>query len=119
MERSIPAGPAADEAALSSLDGNHVQAALKKLPTEQRRAVAPAYYGGFTQREVASITGVPIGTVKSRMFTATQQLRRQLTPLMPELTALPEKTKPGGVVTNQTLVGSPSLVVAAIAALPG
>jgi RNA polymerase sigma-70 factor (ECF subfamily) len=88
MERAIPAGPAVDEAALTSLDGNHVRVALRKLPAEQRRAVALAYYGGFTQREVATITGVPIGTVKSRIFTGTQLLRRLLTPLMPELAAV-------------------------------
>jgi RNA polymerase sigma-70 factor (ECF subfamily) len=87
MEHHIPPGPAADEAALSSLDGSHVRAALRKLPVEQRRAVALAYYGGYTQREVATITGVPIGTVKSRMFTGTHLLRRLLTPLMPELAA--------------------------------
>lgn len=87
MERAILPGPAADEAALSSVDGNHVRAALRKLPADQRRAVALAYYGGFTQREVATITGVPIGTVKSRMFTGTQLLRRLLAPLTPELAA--------------------------------
>ena len=85
MERCIPAGPGADEAALSTVAGDHVRVALKKLPAEQRRAVALAYYGGFTQREVASITGVPLGTVKSRMFNGTQLLRRLLAPLMADL----------------------------------
>ena len=73
---------------MSAVERNHVRVALRKLPAEQRRAVALAYYGGFTQREVATITGVPIGTVKSRIFTGTQLLRRLLTPLMPEPAAM-------------------------------
>lgn len=85
LERCIPTGADVDEAALGAVDHDHVRVALKKLPTDQRRAVALAYYGGFTQREVAHITGVPVGTVKSRIFTGTQLLRRLLTPLMPEL----------------------------------
>jgi RNA polymerase sigma-70 factor (ECF subfamily) len=88
IERRSPAGPAVDETALNLVEGNHVRAALRKLPTEQRRALALAYYGGFTQREVATITGVPLGTVKSRIHTGTQLLRRLLTPLMPELAAV-------------------------------
>ena len=96
MERAIPAGPAVDEVALSSVEGNLVRVALRKLPAAQRRAVALAYYGGFTHREVASITGVPIGTVKSRIFTGTQLLRRLLTPLMPELAAM---THPAAAAT--------------------
>lgn len=83
MEHHIP--PGADEAALALVVGDYVRAALRKLPAEQCRALALAYYGGYTQREVATITGVPIGTVKSRMFTGTHLLRRLLTPLMPEL----------------------------------
>lgn len=85
LEVCVPAGPGADEAALAAVAGDHVRVALTKLPAEQRRAVALAYYGGFTQREVASITGVPLGTVKSRIFNGTRLLRGLLAPLMPEL----------------------------------
>jgi RNA polymerase sigma factor (sigma-70 family) len=85
VEKSLPAGPGADEAAMSSVMGSCVQDALNHLPAEQRRAIALAYYGGYTQREVAAITSVPLGTVKSRMYNATQQLRRLLMPLMAEL----------------------------------
>lgn len=88
MERCIPAAPAVDETAISRVDGDHVRIALGKLPAEQRQAVALAYYGGFTQREVASITGVPLGTVKSRMFNGMRLLRGLLAPLMPEPQAL-------------------------------
>jgi RNA polymerase sigma-70 factor (ECF subfamily) len=39
-----------------------------------------AYYGGYTQSEVALMTGVAVGTVKSRMFTGLRRLRDLLGP---------------------------------------
>jgi RNA polymerase sigma-70 factor (ECF subfamily) len=58
-----------------------VREGLGNLPDEQREALALAYYAGYTQREVAAITGVPLDAVKSRMFTGVQRLRRVLQPL--------------------------------------
>ena len=52
-----------------------VQAALAKLPADQREALELAYYGGLTQSELAERLGVPIGTVKSRMFAGLGKLR--------------------------------------------
>lgn len=74
--------PSADRAALGSVIAEHVRAALRHLPSEQRQALGLAYYGGYTQREVASITGVPIGTVKSRMFSGVAKLRVLLAPVL-------------------------------------
>src|SRR5204863_1984760 len=45
-----------------------VQEALRQLPSEQREALGLAYYGGFTQSELAERLGLPLGTIKSRMF---------------------------------------------------
>ena len=56
-----------------------VRAALQRLPVEQRRMLALSYFGGHTQREIAVLTGVPLGTVKSRTFAAVQRLRLLLT----------------------------------------
>jgi RNA polymerase sigma factor (sigma-70 family) len=71
----LPPGPGADEAALDAVVAGHVREALGALPAEQREALTLAYFGGFTQREVASISGIPLGTVKSRMFTAVRTLK--------------------------------------------
>lgn len=83
-ERSAPPGPGADQAAIGAVFATHVQDALARLPEEQRRALVLSYYRGYTQREVAAITGVPLGTVKSRMFTGVQRLRVLLSPLLVE-----------------------------------
>ena len=81
-EWSAPPGPGADQAALGAVVAGQVREALGGLPAEQRQALALAYYGGYTQREVAALTGVPLGTVKSRMFTGVQRLRGALGPVL-------------------------------------
>ena len=70
--------PGADQAALARVAAGQVRTALHRLPLEQRQVLALAYFGGHTQREIAVLTGVPLGTVKSRMFTAVQRLRSLL-----------------------------------------
>ena len=52
--------------------------ALLALPAEQRQAVELAYFEGLTQSEIASRTGSPLGTVKTRVRTAMQSLKQIL-----------------------------------------
>jgi RNA polymerase sigma factor (sigma-70 family) len=68
----------ADEQAWLRLQRERVQEALQKLPDQQREALELAYYGGFTQSELAERLGQPVGTIKSRMFTGLARLRELL-----------------------------------------
>lgn len=72
-------GSAADVAWLR-LERERVQEALRRLPDQEREALELAYYGGFTQSQLAERLGLPIGTIKSRMFSGLARLRELLEP---------------------------------------
>jgi RNA polymerase sigma factor (sigma-70 family) len=71
-----PRGEAgADDDALLRLERERVQRALAQLPDREREAIELAYFGGFTQSELADRLGQPLGTIKSRMFSGLARLR--------------------------------------------
>jgi len=55
-----------------------VQRALATLPPEQRLAIQLAYFGGYTQQEIAQGLHQPLGTVKTRIRLGLQKLRALL-----------------------------------------
>jgi RNA polymerase sigma factor (sigma-70 family) len=55
-----------------------VRAALTRLPDEQREVLVLAYFGRFTQSEIATHLGVPLGTVKARAFRGLRRLAELL-----------------------------------------
>ena len=61
-----------------SLERDAVREAVASLPVEQRQVVEMAYYGGYSQTEIADMTRVPLGTVKGRMRLALEKLSSYL-----------------------------------------
>lgn len=71
----VPDDVRTDEEAATLEQRRHVQAALTELRPDQREPIELAYYGGLSQSEIAKRLGVPLGTVKSRMFMGLATLR--------------------------------------------
>ena len=61
-----------------SLERSAVREAMSNLPAEQRQAVELAYFGGYSHREIADMTSVPLSTVKGRMRLALEKLSSYL-----------------------------------------
>lgn len=81
--RAIDAREALGEATTEFEVADHVERArvrraLDTLPSEQRRALELAYFGGLTHREIADALGEPLGTIKSRLALALRKLAREL-----------------------------------------
>jgi RNA polymerase sigma-70 factor (ECF subfamily) len=76
QSRASPRSTTAD--ALDRLSPRHVRAAVRSLPNDLRIAVYLADVEGFSYREIAEITGVPIGDAIRNLHSARRELRTRL-----------------------------------------
>jgi RNA polymerase sigma-70 factor (ECF subfamily) len=86
-EATTPAARAALEArtedlALAKNDGDHVRRALERLPRENRELIEMGFFAGISHSEIARITALPAGTVKTRIRTGLRRLRAELEQLI-------------------------------------
>ena len=78
IEETLEAPERTDAQAIGNAASAEVRGALGELPSEQRRVIELAYFGGFTHTEIASMLDTPIGTVKGRMRLGLHKLRDHL-----------------------------------------
>jgi RNA polymerase sigma-70 factor (ECF subfamily) len=85
-ERDIRAGlrelhtptAAVEEQVELRIESRRVARALRALPEAQREALTLAYFGGYSQSEIAALSGTPLGTVKTRMRDGLSRLRAEM-----------------------------------------
>ena len=76
LESASPRRP--DDEAWARLERESLEAALATIPDRERELIELAYFEGYTQSELATRLGLPLGTVKRRTFDALARLRTQL-----------------------------------------
>jgi RNA polymerase sigma-70 factor (ECF subfamily) len=64
-----------DVEAIRRETARELRGVLGALPREQSQVIELAYFGGFSQSEIASIVGAPLGTVKGRMRLGLERIR--------------------------------------------
>ena len=72
-----PAATVEDVAASNQFQG-HLERAVEELPEKLRLALLLSAMDGYTMGEISSMLGVPLGTVKSRIFIARKKLAEKL-----------------------------------------
>jgi RNA polymerase sigma-70 factor (ECF subfamily) len=77
-EQSASLGRSAEDEALDRFTDTDVKAAIESLPDSFRMAVLLADVEGFSYKEIAEITEVPIGTVMSRIHRGRKALQKAL-----------------------------------------
>ncbi|MFQ1700338.1 sigma-70 family RNA polymerase sigma factor [Loktanella agnita] len=78
----LPWGPESEPDQADALglqqETQQLGAAIAALPPEQRKLIEKAYFGELTQSEIAAETGLPLGTIKSRIRLALDRLRHAM-----------------------------------------
>ncbi len=70
--------PDPEQLSVESETGARVRRALQALAPAQREAIEMAFYGGYTQTELAERLGQPLGTVKTRIRLGMKKLKEHL-----------------------------------------
>jgi RNA polymerase sigma factor (sigma-70 family) len=78
----LPWGPEAEPEQADAIglkqETEQLAVAIKELPEKQRSLIEQAYYGDLSHSEIAEITGLPLGTIKSRIRLAIERLRHAM-----------------------------------------
>lgn len=86
----LPWGPEPEPDQVDALalqeDSRRLADAVAQLPPKQRELVERAFYGDLSHTEIADATGLPLGTIKSRIRLAITRLRHAMDSVDNDLT---------------------------------
>ncbi|HEY5258574.1 MAG TPA: sigma-70 family RNA polymerase sigma factor [Candidatus Baltobacteraceae bacterium] len=78
LPETLPEDEPMEATAFANLDAIRVRRALAELPPEQRDPIEMGFFGGLTHEEMARRSGVPLGTIKTRIRSGLGRLRAAL-----------------------------------------
>jgi RNA polymerase sigma-70 factor (ECF subfamily) len=78
LPEAQPTDEMLEETAFAHIDADRVRAALAQLPAEQRELIEMGFFSGVTHEEMARRTGIPLGTIKTRIRAGLRRLRSTL-----------------------------------------
>jgi len=78
LEERLVSPDSTDGAVVQREQTQELRTILLELPSEQRDVLELAYFGGFSQGEIATMLDTPLGTIKGRMRLGLDKLRTQL-----------------------------------------
>ena len=78
LRSSAGVGDQVEQTVIDKSDSDRTVTALKRLPEEQGRPIAMAFYQGLTHAEISENLKVPLGTIKSRIRDGMKKLREEL-----------------------------------------
>ena len=78
LPEALPETDTIEDVAFAHLDAETVRDALEHLAPEQREPIELGFFGGVTHEEIARRTGIPLGTIKTRIRSGLRRLRTAL-----------------------------------------
>jgi RNA polymerase sigma-70 factor (ECF subfamily) len=78
LPADLPAEISTDAAVFARIDAQRVRSALAALGEEQRTPIELGFFGGITHEEIARRTGIPLGTIKTRIRSGLRRMRDSL-----------------------------------------
>ncbi|HEY3675412.1 MAG TPA: sigma-70 family RNA polymerase sigma factor [Candidatus Tumulicola sp.] len=75
LSESIPDDVTLEQTAMTRIDGQLARAAMNQLSDDQRSLLELGFFGGMTHDAIARKTGIPLGTVKTRIRSGLRRLR--------------------------------------------
>ena len=78
LDYDPPDEPDADQLLAVEQEAGHLKTALSQLKPDQREMIEKAYLGELTHQQISDQTGLPLGTIKSRIRLGLERLRHEL-----------------------------------------